>query len=455
MRYAEPDYARIRAAAPDDPYLRSMWGLKGTGGGIDAARAWSLVGGRGTTVAVVDSGIDLEHPDLEANVWRNPGESGQWRELNHVDDDGNGLVDDWRGWDWVEDDNRPSDENGHGTHVAGTIAARGNNRRGIAGVAWQGTVLPLRVLDDDATGSVSDLISAYRYADEKGIAVVNASVNESSFSRAERDAIAAAEDTLFVVAAGNEATNVDWAPSYPCDYELANVVCVAAVGRSGKLAEFSNYGARSVDLAAPGTGIVSTWPGGEWRSRSGTSMAAPHVSGVAALVSALRRRSGASLRQALVDGAVPAPRLDGAAVAAGSLNAYRPVLAAMRASGRVLPRRLRVRVSLRSPQRRANVMRRGVRVRAGCTRACALQIELSRPARNRGHPRSSQRRWVDAGRGKATLARAGRLSLVVKLHGRTKRSLRRMPPARLVVRVVAIDEDRRRSVLVRRLKLKG
>ena len=275
--YAEPNFIRgLSATTPDDQHFANQYGLHNTGqlvsGGrgtldadIDAPEAWDLTTGSGETVAVIDTGVALDHPDLAPNIWSNPGETGEGRELNGVDDDRNGLIDDSRGWDFVSDDANASDLNGHGTHVAGTIAARGNDGFGVAGVSWNARVLPLRVLDAEGFGTTSDLVAAYSYAGRMGVRVVNASLGGSGFSRAERDAIAAAPNTLFVVAAGNGGTDgvgdsVETTPEYPCAYDVANLLCVAATDANDNLAPFSNHGAVAVDLAAPGRGILSAQP---------------------------------------------------------------------------------------------------------------------------------------------------------------------------------------------------
>ncbi len=271
VRYAEPDAPRRAfAVVPDDRYFGVQWGLNNSGqsvGGtagtvdadIDAPEAWQLTtGSAAVTVAVIDSGVELDHSDLAGAIWRNAGESGDRREYNGADDDGNGLIDDWRGWDWVEGDNDPTDANGHGTHVAGTVGARGNDGRGVARVAWDVSLMPLRTLGADGSGYVSDVIRAYGYAGARKAHVVNASLGGSAFSRAERDAIAAAPQTLFVVAAGNDGADNDREPSYPCNYTLDNVVCVAATDQRDGVADFSNYGATTVDLAAPGVNVAST-----------------------------------------------------------------------------------------------------------------------------------------------------------------------------------------------------
>jgi hypothetical protein len=286
-------------------------------------------GAPGVVVAVVDSGVDVAHPDLAPNLWADPGETGAGREANGLDDDGDGLIDDRMGWDWVQGDNQPLDGNGHGTHVSGTIAARGDDATGVAGVAWSASIMPLRVLGDDGSGRVSDVVKAYGYAARHGARVLNASLGGGSFSRTERDAIAAAPNVLFVVAAGNDGADNDATGSYPCNYGLDNVVCVAASDQSDGLASFSNYGATTVDIAAPGVNIASSWPGAAWRLLDGTSMATPHVAGAAALVLAARPELDvAGLRDALLSSTDLRPALAGRVVTGGRLNVARALAAA-------------------------------------------------------------------------------------------------------------------------------
>ncbi len=275
--YAEPNFTRRAAGMPNDARFSSLYGLNNTGqsvlgvpgtvdADIDAVEAWDLTtGSSAQTVAVVDSGMAYDHPDLAPNLYRNPGESGDGRETNRRDDDGNGFVDDYRGWDWIDGDSDPRDLNGHGTHVAGTVGARGGDGYGVAGVSWSTRLMPLRVLDAGGFGNTDDVIAAYTYAARQGVEVVNASLGGAGFSRAERDAIAAAPKTLFVVAAGNGGEDgvgddVDATPGYPCAYDVPNIVCVAATDNNDALAPFSNYGATSVDLAAPGRSTLSTQP---------------------------------------------------------------------------------------------------------------------------------------------------------------------------------------------------
>jgi len=256
--YAEPNYVVTGSAMPNDDFFQYQWALHDTSGSadIDAPAAWdSAVGSDNVTVAVVDTGVAWDHPDLAPNIWSNPNEAPNGR-----DDNGNGLVDDVRGWDWVDGDNDPMDVSGHGTHVAGTVGARGDNRSGVTGVGWDMNVMPLRVLSASGSGSTADVARAFEYAARNGARVVNASFGGAGYSRATADVIAANPNVLFVAASGNEATNNDVTPAYPCNLTYANVICVAAHTRTDALADFSNYGATSVDLAAPGASILSTVP---------------------------------------------------------------------------------------------------------------------------------------------------------------------------------------------------
>ena len=324
VEYAEPNFALSAAANPNDPMFNDMWSLglasgNGQSSGIGTPRVWNLTtGSPNVTVAIVDSGVDGSHPDLAPNMWSNPGETPG----NGTDDDSNGLVDDTRGWDWVASDSDPSDELGHGTHVAGIIGARGNNNLGVAGVSWDVRLMPLRVLDAAGSGWTSDVADAFAYAGSMGADVVNASLAGSSPSVAMLDAIAAYPDTLFVVAAGNSSQNVDATPQYPCVYTLPNVICVAATGRSNQLSSYSNFGAAAVDLAAPGDQILSTWPGGTYNDGWGTSFATPHVAGLAALLMA--RHPGASsvaVQNAIMLGTEPLGALAGRTVSGGRVSA--------------------------------------------------------------------------------------------------------------------------------------
>lgn len=351
--YAEPNASRAAYAAPDDRFYRLQWGLENTGqrpfdprspltgvvgADIDASAAWDVTtGSRDVVVGVVDSGAAIPHPDLAGNLWRNPGESGEAQADNGFDDDGNGFADDVNGYDFADSDAQPLDGDGHGTHVAGTIGAEGGNAIGVTGVAQSSSLMVLRALDDNGRGDVADTLAAYAYAARNGARVVNLSFGGAFPSRAERDALSAAGDVLFVAAAGNGGADNDAGGSFPCSYDLPNVICVAATDRADGLAGFSNRGRRTVDLGAPGVEIGSTSfdadgdgdYANEYVSMTGTSMAAPHVAGVAAL--ALSRAPGltvAQLRGVLLGSVEATPALRATTVTGGRLNAAGAVQAA-------------------------------------------------------------------------------------------------------------------------------
>ena len=297
IRYAEPNYRYSLHATPNDPRFNELWGLdQANDADIDAPEAWNLTtGSDAVTVAVVDTGVDYTHPDLAPNMVP--------------------------GWDFFDNDSDPTDTVGHGTHVAGTIGARGNNALGVTGVNWRVKVMPLRVGGSNDL-SLAAVVEAFRYACTHGARVVNGSFGGVGSSTAIHDAIASCPGTLFVFSAGNSASNNDARPMFPCNDPSRNVVCVAASNQNDQLAPFSNYGA-SVELAAPGTGILSTYPGNSYAIFDGTSMAAPHVAGAAALVLARRPAlTPIQVRQALLLSTDSRPSLTGL-VATGRLNASR------------------------------------------------------------------------------------------------------------------------------------
>jgi len=269
----------VSSAIPNDPSYNSLWAMPK----ISAPAAWDIATGSSSMiVAVIDTGVDYTHPDLSANIWTNPGEIPD----NGIDDDGNGYIDDVYGWDFANNDNNPMDDNGHGTHVAGTIGAVGDNGVGVAGVNWSVKIMSLKFMTANGTGYTSDAVAALNYAVNMGAKISNnswggggGSVLSTAISRA-RD-----YGHIFVAAAGNSGVNIDSSPYYPASYSTTynNVVTVAASTSSDQLASFSNYGVNTVTLAAPGVSILSTIPGNQYAYYSGTSMAAPHVAGALAL----------------------------------------------------------------------------------------------------------------------------------------------------------------------------
>ena len=336
VRYAEPNFVFQTDAATNDPFYDRLWGLENTGqsvagypgspdADIDAPEAWSITGGStAVTVAVIDTGVDHAHPDLSAAIWINPGENCSGCRTDGRDNEGNGYVDDWRGWDFANADNDPADDNGHGTHVAGTIGAVGDNGIGVTGVARSVRLMPLKFLTAAGSGTAADAISAILYASQQGADVLNNSWGGEEYSQALADAVAVTDSRgqLFVAAAGNDSSDNDSAPTYPSSFEYPNVISVAATDNSDELAWFSNAGRSSVDLAAPGQEIYSTWPGGGYVSLSGTSMAAPHVSGAAALAKgAFPSATGLGLKALLLDTADPKTSLSDLTASGGRLNA--------------------------------------------------------------------------------------------------------------------------------------
>lgn len=336
----EPDRALSTLAIPNDASFGTLWGLDNSGqsqgvgnSDINAPEAWEITtGSRHAVVAVIDSGVDYTHPDIAANVWTNPREVAG----DGIDNDANGFVDDVRGWDFANADADPMDDDGHGTHVSGTIGAVGNNAIGVAGVNWQVSIMGLKFLDAEGNGYTSDAVAAVTYATRMrrdfgvNVVAINASWGGETRSTALADAIAAAgrAGILFVTAAGNESSNNDRVASYPANQANDAVIAVAATNRSNRLAAFSNYGSKTVDLAAPGEAILSTVPGGGYASFSGTSMATPYVTGtVALMVAANPRATAAEIRSALLSTVKPIAALSGKVATGGLLDAAAAVRA--------------------------------------------------------------------------------------------------------------------------------
>jgi subtilisin family serine protease len=285
-----------QSTTPNDTSFLNTWGLHNTGqftgsvadADIDAPEAWDLsTGSANVVVGVIDTGVKYNHVDLINNMWTNPGEIAG----NGIDDDGNGFIDDFYGYDFVNNDSDPMDDHGHGTHVAGTVAADGNNGKGVAGVSWNSQIMALKFMSSTGSGSTSDAVRAINYATMMkqtygvNILITCNSWGGGGYSTSLYNAIVANKDAgmLFMAAAGNDSTNNDSSPHYPSNYDVANVISVASTDWADNLSSFSNYGATTVDIAAPGSYIYSTTYDGGYGYKSGTSMATPQVAGLAAL----------------------------------------------------------------------------------------------------------------------------------------------------------------------------
>ena len=334
-RSVDSDSNTYETGLPNDPQFADQWALHNQGqeGGkeradIDALKAWSKTqGSNNVVVAVLDSGVDYNHVDLRANIWTRPDNVPEY-----IDDE-LGAVDDIHGFDVDMDLGDPMDDNGHGTHCAGVIGAEADNGEGIAGINWHVRIMPLKFLGRGGYGTTKAAIEAINYAIDRkkhgvNVRVISASWGSTQRSKALEDVIRAAGDAglLFVAAAGNNGTDNDKRPHYPSNYDLPNVISVAALDRNDELASFSNYGIKTVHVAAPGKDIVSTWLGDQYRGASGTSMATPQVSGVAALViAAYPNITVAKLRERLLKSVDKIDSLSGKIASGGRLNAAKAV----------------------------------------------------------------------------------------------------------------------------------
>jgi subtilisin family serine protease len=348
VRYAEPNHLLFADTTPNDPSFGALYGLNNTGqnvngvagtadADIDAPEAWSVTtGSPNVTVAVIDTGVDFGHPDLAPQQWINTGENcGSTdptivcaQRTDNSDNDGDGFVDDYRGWDFVNGDNNPFDDNNHGTHVAGTIGAVGNNGVGVTGINWAVKIMALKFLSGAGSGSTADAVDAITYAADHGAAVMNNSWGGGGYDQALRDAIAYAhsKNSLFVAAAGNDGVDTDSTAFYPSGYDNPNIVSVAATDNKDNLASFSNWGKTTVDLGAPGVDIYSTKPGNSYQYLSGTSMATPHVAGTAALIKArFPAATDLGIKALLLRSVDPKSSLNGKTTSNGRLNAFNAV----------------------------------------------------------------------------------------------------------------------------------
>ncbi|MFH1120221.1 MAG: CARDB domain-containing protein [Bacteroidota bacterium] len=355
IEFVEPNgiVALTDIPPPNDPGCPDLYGLHNTGqdGGtadadIDAPEAWEIAtGNTSVVVGIIDTGIDYDHPDLSANIWTNSNEIPG----NGIDDDDNGYIDDIHGWDFFYDDAEPTDIHGHGTHVAGTVGAVGNNSIGVTGVCWNVKLMVLKVTSNDASPGFSfndKICSALEYATSMGATLTNNSF-EADYSNSTRLAILNS-NMIFVASAGNGGSdeigdNNDFWPHYPSNYDCENIIAVAALNRFNNISTFSNYGSTSVDVGAYGASILSTRPinpmsgecldldptsvsSDEYCFKSGTSMAAPQVAGLAALLYSYNPNlSWSEVKDAIMDNVVPVPALDGKTVTGGCINAFNSI----------------------------------------------------------------------------------------------------------------------------------
>ena len=334
VEFAEPNWIYTTGATATDPYYTngSLWGMK-SGFGANAEAAWAAgnTGSASVYVGIIDEGIQLTHPDLSGQVWVNPFDAA-----DGVDNDGNGYIDDVNGWDFANNDNTIYDGGSrgslddHGTHVAGTIGGKANNGQGVVGVNWNVTLISGKFLGRRG-GTTANAIKAVDYftnlKTQKGLNIVatNNSWGGGGYSQALYDAISRANNAgiLFVAAAGNSGTNNDTTASYPSNYDLPNVIAVAAIDKNGALASFSQYGKTTVDIGAPGVGIFSTTAFNLYESYNGTSMATPHVTGAVALYASVKPgASAAQIKNAILSSAVPTASLNGKTVTGGRLDAF-------------------------------------------------------------------------------------------------------------------------------------
>ncbi len=332
IEYVEPDYRVSIASAPNDPRFDELWGLNNEGqtGGtadadIDAVEAWTIsTGSRDVVVGVIDTGIDYSHSDLASNMWVNTSEIAG----DGIDNDGNGFIDDIHGINAITNSGDPMDDEGHGTHVSGTIGASGNNSVGVVGVNHEVSLVGCKFLDAAGNGSTSDAIKCIDYMvglknSGVNIRVLNNSWGGGGYSQALADAIESSEaaELLFVAAAGNDTIDNDVNPHYPSNYENASVLSVASTNQTDDISWFSHWGLTRVDMGAPGTAILSTTPGESYASYSGTSMATPHVAGAAALVLSINPElSTQELKDLLMSSGDANAALQGKTVAGTRLN---------------------------------------------------------------------------------------------------------------------------------------
>ena len=348
IAYAEPNYIYHVDGArssdeviPKNPDFDKLWGMKnigqkdstgvvGTAGAdISATKAWTkTTGSKDIVVAVIDTGVDYKHEKLADNIYQNKAECAAGND--GIDHDGNGFVNDCHGWNFAGvSTNDPMDDNEHGTHVSGTIGAKGDDGKTIVGVNWNVSILPVKFLTGAGSGTLEDAVKAIQYATKMKVNVMSNSWGGGGFTQSMMDAIVEAKNAgiLFVAAAGNDADNADSSPHYPASYQVDNIISVAASTNQDTLASFSTYGKKSVHIAAPGFNIYSSIPGNKYDTFSGTSMATPHVSGAAALLwSTDKTMSYATIKDRLLRSRDFVPNMSRKIANSGRLNVYNAIV---------------------------------------------------------------------------------------------------------------------------------
>ncbi len=320
-----------------EPSFSKQWGLKNTGNNsgslfvpgvagrdINAEEAWPITkGSKEIKIAVIDTGVDYNHVDLKDNIWTNQAElNGE----KGVDDDGNGYIDDIHGYDFANKDGDPMDDQGHGTHCAGVIGAD-HNGQGVAGVNSDVTIVALKFLKSNGSGTTEDAVLAIDYAIKAGVNIMSNSWGGGEFSQALEDTINAANEKgiIFVAAAGNSSSNNDTKPTYPACHKAENIISVGSMAGNGKRSSFSNYGAKSVHVYAPGSGIYSTIPKNRYKSMSGTSMACPFVAGVLGLMLTNEDMNVSQAKDRIITTSKPSSYLN-TSVAKGWVDAHRALM---------------------------------------------------------------------------------------------------------------------------------
>ena len=341
VEYVEPNYIYTINKTPNDPMLGQLWGIVNTGandsGGsvgtvgvdVDAVRAWDIqTGSKDVIVAVIDTGVSYNHPDLKDNMWVNEAEANG---LPGVDDDNNGVIDDIHGANFVDatkPTGNPMDDQGHGSHCSGTIAAKGNDGVGVVGVAWNARIMGVKFLSASGSGTLEGAVQAINYANKMGAKILSNSWGGGGFTQSLKDVIeqSNANGALFVAAAGNDSNNNDSNPTYPATYDVPNILSVAAINNKGAVASFSNYGRNKVHVAAPGVNVLSITTSG-YQSWSGTSMAAPHVSGVAVLLASQEPNlTGVEMKDRIIATSKPFSTLKTKVKSKGIVSAYNTLM---------------------------------------------------------------------------------------------------------------------------------